>query len=60
MSEIVWGYTLCSMRHCVALAECTYDDEPYCLDCADYLIDRQGAIALDGRMRALLPGLDDR
>lgn len=51
---------LCSMLHCCQLAECWYENDPYCLDCADELIDRQCAISLDGNMRNLLPDLSDR
>lgn len=44
----------------MAIAECSLDGMPLCIDCADELIDRQAAISLMPEMRTLLPGLDDR
>ena len=51
---------LCSMLHCMRLAEVWYEDDPYCIDCADALIDRQAAISLNPDMRQLLPEINDR
>lgn len=58
--DIEWGNCLCSIRQCVNIAECVFEDLPYCLDCADALIDRQIAISLDPRMRQWLPNIGDR
>lgn len=58
--DIFWGDQLCMMPRCVQLAEVMYEDLPYCIDCADLLIERQVAISLDPSMRYKLPNLWDR
>lgn len=60
MSENELEDVLCSMLHCMRLAEVWYEDQPMCIDCADELIDRQAAISMHGDMRHLLPDLGDR
>lgn len=57
--DIAWGECVCSMKYCMALAECLFDDIPLCLDCADDLLDRQIAISLNPNMRQLLPEIGD-
>lgn len=55
-----WQNLMCSMPHCVELAECLHEGDPYCIDCADLLIDRQCALSLDKGMAAKLPAIGDR
>ena len=47
----------CSNRACLAPAACTIEDEPFCIECADELVDRLYAIAANPSLREELPPL---
>lgn len=48
---------VCSNRRCLKPAEATLDDEPYCVDCLDELVDRLAAVSQRPELRDLLPEL---
>lgn len=50
----------CRLRPCEAMAECLLDEEPYCLDCADLIVERLNAIGDRPDLRKYLPALSDR
>lgn len=50
----------CYAPHCLALAECLFDGVPYCLDCADLVLDRLVAVQLTPRLRELMPPVFER
>lgn len=47
----------CSNRFCMASSDVEIDDVPYCLDCADQLLDRFCAVSLRPELREMLPEL---
>lgn len=44
----------CCAPECVSLAECVFLDRPYCLDCADLILER---LTVSREFRRLLPPL---
>lgn len=58
----VWGVDdamppNCSNRLCMAPAEADWDGEPYCLACADLVLERLAAVDRVPALRDLLPPL---
>lgn len=51
-----YGAPLCSLR-CMHESECAVDGEPYCLDCADLVLDRFLAVSIDPDLARTLPAL---
>lgn len=47
----------CSNRRCMRASGVTVDGEPYCLDCADELLERFVAVSLRPDLREQLPQL---
>lgn len=50
-------YMGCQLPGCDARAECILDGSAFCLDCAERVLDRREAIALNPRMRSQFPEL---
>jgi hypothetical protein len=59
VEDVAWGDCLCSAKGCVKPADCLYESEPYCFDCAEALIERQIAVDINPSLRATLPAFDD-
>ncbi len=57
--DVVWGISECQRRPCSAAAELLYDGLPLCIACADRLLERQLAIAIEPRVRDLLPAWNE-
>lgn len=55
-APIEWGSTMCARRHCVELAECSIDGEPFCIEHGDEEIER-ACVSVD--FAAKLPELDE-
>lgn len=62
--SLVWEDLLerdygCAMPHCLRFANCLFDGVPYCLGCADLVLERLMLVSMVPRLRGLLPALDD-
>lgn len=51
-----WAVPLCTLR-CMRESALTVDGEPYCIECADLLIEREIAVSQNPELVALLPPL---
>ncbi len=57
-SEVAWGIDGClGADNCMNRAECLFDGQPLCIDCADLLLERTVAITEVPRLRNELPPL---
>lgn len=55
VDDVRWGVTGCSAPNCEESAELLWDGEPFCIDCADLLLERLAALEFNPRANEFLP-----
>lgn len=56
--DVRWGIQPCTgHEECTNMAELLYDEQPLCIRCADWLLERQNIIGRNPWLRDRLPAL---